>query len=115
MVIIAFDRGGRVSVPDSSPEEELPPVYFDMDRKLYRYFGMQKARFRDLWRLRTLWAYLRLLAGGWKLQKSTGDIYQRGGDVLIDPDGTVRFHHIAAGPADRSDPEALFRLVEESL
>ncbi|MGW8195734.1 MAG: SelL-related redox protein [Desulforhopalus sp.] len=112
LMIITFDRGSGSSASAGSPGEKTPAVYCDAERKLYRHFGMGKAGFWDLWHPGTLWAYLRLVAAGWTLQKSTGDIYQRGGDVLIDPGGTVRFHHVAAGPTDRPDPEDLFNLVE---
>ncbi|HSH13152.1 MAG TPA: SelL-related redox protein, partial [Desulfurivibrionaceae bacterium] len=38
-------------------------------------------------------------------------IHQRGGDVLIDPNGMVRLHHIGKGPADRPRVEDILRLV----
>lgn len=88
------------------------PYYYDADRQLYGYFGMLKASFWDLWGPRTLLAYLQLLQKGWKMLPSAGDIHQRGGDVLIDPGGRVRFHHIGSGPADRPDIERIFRVVE---
>ena len=40
-----------------------------------------------------------LALSGQKLQQSDGDISQRGGDVLIDPDGVVRLVHVGDGPA----------------
>lgn len=86
---------------------------YDSERKLYRYFGMLEARFWDLWGPRSLFAYLQLLLKGRKLEPSTADIHQRGGDVLIDPQGLVRFHHIGRGPADRPDIEKIFQVVEK--
>lgn len=91
------------------------PCYRDGERQLYRYFGMLRAGFCDLWGPRTLLAYLRLLLQGWKIVPSTADIHQRGGDVLIDPRGRVRFHHIGRGPADRPDLEKIFTLVEQKM
>ena len=88
------------------------PYYYDGDRQLYRYFGMLKAGFWDLWGPRTFAAYLRLLLKGRKILASKGDIHQRGGDVLVDPHGRVVFHHIGSGPADRPDLETIFNLVE---
>ncbi|MDX1815674.1 MAG: SelL-related redox protein, partial [Thermodesulfobacteriota bacterium] len=57
--------------------------------------------FWDIWGPRTWWVYLKEIVKGKKLEKSDGDIYQRGGDVLIDPGGTVRLHHVGVGPGDR--------------
>jgi len=48
------------------------------------------------------------------LKKSSGDIHQRGGDVLIDPHGIVRFHHVGSGPANRPAVDSLLRYVEEA-
>ena len=36
-----------------------------------------------------------------------GDIFQRGGDVLIDPTGIVALHHVGNGPADRPPVETI--------
>ena len=87
--------------------------YCDTERKLYRYFGMFDAKFWDLWGPSSLFAYLQLLLKGRKIESSTADIHQRGGDVLIDSQGVVRFHHIGRGPADRPDIEKIFQVVEE--
>lgn len=83
------------------------------ERKLYRHFGMLKAGFWDLWGPRSLFAYLLLLLKGRKIESSAADIHQRGGDVLIDPQGWVRFHHIGRGPADRPAIETIFQVVEK--
>ena len=90
-----------------------PFVYCsDSERKLYRHFGMLKAGFWDLWGPSSLFAYLQLLLKGRKIEPSTADIHQRGGDVLIDPQGWVRFHHIGRGPADRPNIETIFQVIE---
>lgn len=111
-IVISFESGGD-DLASHVGTEEVGGYYLDEDRSLYRYFGMHQAGFWDLWGLQTLWAYLRLIVRGRKLSKSTGDIYQLGGDVLLDPYSEVRFHRIAEGPGDRPDPETIFRLVEE--
>jgi hypothetical protein len=97
----------------SITESEMPFSYYvDEQRRLYKYYGILKAGFWDLWGGRSLWAYLRLLGKGRKVVKSHGDIYQRGGDVLVDPCGKIQFHHIGDGPADRPDLETIFNRVE---
>ncbi len=97
--------------------DEAPPFPYgyDSERQLYRYFGMLDAGFWDLWGPRTLLTYLRLLLKGWKLLPSTADIHQRGGDVLINPEGRVCFHHIGRGPADRPALEKIFKVIEKGM
>ena len=87
------------------------PLLVDETRDTYRNYGMLAASFWDIWGLKSLQAYLRALLRGEKLRHSQGDIYQRGGDVLIDPAGIVRLHHIGEGPADRPAIETLLRTL----
>jgi hypothetical protein len=77
------------------------PLLVDDTRETYRKYGMLSASFWDIWGPKTWWAYLKQVMKGERLRKSEGDIYQRGGDVLIDPNGIVSLHHVGAGPADR--------------
>jgi hypothetical protein len=77
------------------------PLLVDDTRETYRNYGMLSASFRDVWGPKTWRAYWKALVAGKRFRRSGGDIYQRGGDVLIDPCGTVVLHHVGAGPADR--------------
>ena len=91
------------------------PIIVDRDRELYEYFGMYKAGFWDLWGFSTWKVYLREMLKGNMPKAARDDIHQRGGDVLIDPEGMVRLHHIAKGPADRPEIENVIRIVESEL
>jgi len=73
---------------------------------------MLSASFWEIWGPKTWWAYLKEILKGEKLRKSEGDIAQRGGDVLIDPDGIVTLHHIGVGPADRPPVERLLQAID---
>ena len=100
IVIVTFesDSFARSYVAESGLEW---PLLVDRNRETYRYYGMLQASFWDLWGPRSWRAYLRELRKGEKLRPATGDIHQRGGEVLIDPEGIVRLHHVGDGPADR--------------
>jgi peroxiredoxin len=113
VIVIAFEPLRSVAVPVAEAEIRFP-YYVDEERQLYRYFGILKAGFWDLWGPRTWLIYLRLLLKGRKTIKSQGDIHQRGGDVLIDPQGIVRYHRIGSGPGDRPDPALICKLVANS-
>lgn len=86
------------------------PILVDEQRQLYRAYGMLAASFWDIWGPQTWWAYLKAILRGQKLQQSQGDISQRGGDVLIDPSGIVRLHHVGEGPADRPSVRQLLEV-----
>jgi hypothetical protein len=89
------------------------PLLIDSDRQVYRSYGMLTASFWDVWGPKTWLVYGRELLKGRKLEKSEDDIYQRGGDVLIDPAGIVRLHHVGDGPADRPEAGQIFRIITE--
>jgi len=114
VLVITFEPERSIALPLAEAAEVFP-YYVDKERQLYKYYGFLKAGFWDLWGPATWLSYLRLLLKGRKIIKSESDIYQRGGDVLIDPRSTIRFHHIGAGPADRPDPGVIFNLVENGL
>jgi len=88
------------------------PLLIDAEKKLYSAYGMTKAGFKDIWGYRTWKAYLKEIVQGRLPKKSSGDIYQRGGDILIDPQGIVRLHHVGKGPADRPSVESILTLLK---
>jgi alkyl hydroperoxide reductase subunit AhpC len=111
-VVVTFEAGflARAYVQDTGLEW---PLLVDEKRNLYRAYDMLKASLRDLWGPATLWAYGKeIMRGRWP-QKSSGDISQRGGDVLIDPAGVIRLHHIGRTPADRPPVERILEIVNK--
>jgi hypothetical protein len=58
---------------------------------------------------------LKEILKGHKPQKATDDIYQRGGDVLIDPEGNIHLHHVGIGPTDRPPIDTIFQILENKL
>lgn len=112
MAVVTFEAG-PVAL-GYAEETALPwPLLVDRDRSLYRGYGMLAASRGDVWNLRTARAYLAALLRGERLARSEGDPYQRGGDVLVDPEGIVRLHHVGAGPADRPPVEEILSRIPE--
>ncbi len=87
------------------------PILIDSTREVYKGYGMLSASFWDIWGIKTWEAYFKEILKGNKPKKGEGDIYQRGGDVLIDPTGIVRLHHIGDGPADRPSVKQILKVV----
>ena len=88
------------------------PLLVDEKRSLYRAYGMLNAGLLDLWGPATWWAYMKEMARGRLPKKPTGDVNQRGGDVLVDPSGIIRLHHVGKGPADRPPVASILRRIE---
>jgi hypothetical protein len=110
VAVVTFEAGflARQYVEDSGL---VWPLLVDEKRELYQGYGMLSASFWDIWGPKTWWAYLKAVLHGQKLRQSQGDVSQRGGDVLIDPEGFVRLHHVGEGPADRPSVAQLLAAI----
>lgn len=109
--VVSFDS--NLMVDRYVEETELPwPLLLDRERKLYHAFDMHRGKAWNLVGPAAMWAYFKLLLRG-KLPKKGGeDVAQLGGDVLIDPGGIVRLHHVSNGPAGRVSIEGLLAAIE---
>ena len=83
------------------------PILVDEERTLYKAYGLGAARTRHLIGPTTLKAYAQeALRGVWP-RRPVADTTQQGGDVLIDLEGIVRFHHVGAGSGYRPPIDAI--------
>ena len=87
------------------------PILLDGSRELYRAYSMGRGSRWAVFGPSSWWGYLKLLLRGRKLRLPTDDVHQLGGDVLIDPGGTVRLHHASRIPIDRPSVESLLEAV----
>ena len=110
MLIVTFES--RFSASDYTQEMVAAwPIVIDESRHLYKRYQMHKASFWDLWGPRTWWAYFKQVSKGKFPKRTTGDIHQRGGDVLIDQFGEIKLHHVGTGPADRPSVQSIIDII----
>ena len=83
------------------------PILIDENRDLYRAYGLERAKLRHLIGPTTLGAYAREAMAGVFPRRPVADTAQQGGNVLIDPTGIVRYHHIGAGSGYRPSLEEI--------
>lgn len=82
----------------------------DPERQVYQAFALKRLSWFQVFSPAALKLYLKLLRGGMKLERYAGeDIYQSGGDFLIDRDGNILLAHRSQDPADRP---ALVQLLD---
>ena len=89
------------------------PMMLDSQRQLYHQYGMERGGFWQVMGPHSWWGYIKLLARGRRLKSPTGDVRQLGGDVLIDPEGVIRFHHVTSTPIDRPEVPAILEVVTQ--
>jgi len=74
----------------------------DPERRAYQAFALKRLSWFQVFSPAALKLYWKLLRGGMKPEHYEGDdIYQSGGDFLIDHNGTILFAHRSQDPADR--------------
>jgi len=91
------------------------PLLVDESRRLYAAYDMHQGRVWDVWGPATWWAYVKLMVKGRLPRRPHSDVNQLGGDVLVDPAGVVRLHHVGNGPADRPSVQSLLDVVSSSV
>lgn len=89
------------------------PLLVDSERSLYHAYDMYRGHWWNIFGPASWAIYAKLLLQGRKLRAPTGDTQQLGGDVLIDPQGIVRLHHVGNGPADRPAVATLLDIVRK--
>lgn len=108
--IIGFDAGYLAQA--YVRQTKLPwPLLVDSERTLYAAYGMLRGSF---WRLHgpvAIVKYLWLTLQGYLPGKPGADWSQLGGDVLIDPQGIVRMHHVSLDSHDRPRVQAILDRV----
>ena len=112
VVVVTFQAGPLADA--YGRETELSwPLLVDDTLSLYRAYGIERGRLWDIWGPASWGAYAKLLSRGRKMKAPAGDVNQLGGDVLVDPQGIVRMHHIGSGPADRPPVSQLLDVIRQ--
>ena len=112
VIVVTFQAGPLVEMYVKQSALTWP-ILVDQTLSLYRAYDMGRADWWQLWSPSTLWLYAKLLARGRKLQRSAADVSQLGGDVLVDPNGIVRLHHVGQTPADRPSVDTILRTIRK--
>jgi hypothetical protein len=85
----------------------------DPKRKAYEAFALKRLSWFQVFSLTTLKLYFKLLREGMRREDhGEDDIYQGGGDFLLDREGNVLFAQRSQDPTDRPSVEALLREID---
>jgi len=85
----------------------------DPERQTYQAFALKRLSWFQVFAPAALKLYWKLLRGGMKPEHYEGDdIYQSGGDFLIDRNGNILFAHRSQDPADRPSVIELLQAID---
>ncbi|MBW2276544.1 MAG: AhpC/TSA family protein [Deltaproteobacteria bacterium] len=115
VLVVSFGEPERVAwlVEDLN----LPfRVAADPSRGVYQAFGLAKASFFRVWHPRVIVKYMKLIRSGMKIphRDVAADLWQLGGDFVIDADGVVRYTYYSEGPEDRPSVDELIAELSSS-
>jgi alkyl hydroperoxide reductase subunit AhpC len=100
VIVVTFEQEWRAKRYIDEIKLEWP-LCIDHDRALYQAYGMERGSRKKVLGVGNWWHYIKLILHGRRVQRPTGDIYQLGGDVIVDPQSMVRFHFVSETPVDR--------------
>jgi hypothetical protein len=110
VLVLTFESSAMAGL--YAREAELPwPLLVDTSRAVYREYQMRRGAAWEIWNPVWWGRYVELMVQGRRLRAPTGDVYQLGGDVLVDPLGRIALHRVERGPADRPPVEDLLEPV----
>lgn len=93
-------------------KERLPfPILRDPRRDGYKCFGIERKNARTIWSPGTVWYYIKRAFQGRLPEKVKADLYQLGGDVLLDADGSVLWVYRSQNPADRPSVDEILKHI----
>ena len=92
------------------------PVVSDPERKAYAAFALGKTRMLTFLRLDVLWHYLRLMFRGWipKSPQEGADLWQLGGDFVLDRAGCLVYAHPSGDAVDRPNSAELLEAMRRA-
>jgi hypothetical protein len=88
-------------------------AYFgDPARAVYAALGFERASFARVWLHPAVWRrYAALIARGRRPHPPGQDVYQLGGDAVLDAGGRLRWVYASAGPEDRPAVDDLLAVL----
>ncbi len=115
IVVISFAEPQRLA--QYQEYHQWPFVILaDPKRTAYDAFALKRLSWLQVFSPATLKLYWRLLREGKKREDyGKDDIYQSGGDFLIDRDGNLLFAHRSRDPADRPTAAKLLEIIDRKL
>jgi len=114
IVVISFAEPRRLAPYEA--QHQWPFVMLaDPKRTAYDAFALKRLSWFQVFSPATLKLYWRLLREGKKREDyGKDDIYQSGGDFLIDRDGNLLFAHRSRAPADRPTAATLLQIIDRN-
>ena len=108
VVLIAYDRPGLLGTKMMRGLDVPYTILFDTDRVAYQRWGLGRTGPFGAWLSPVLsWRYLKLLLRGERFLGFAPDMYQLGGDFILDGGHRITFAHRMTNNGDRAEVSVL--------
>jgi len=115
VVLVAYDRPGLVGTKLMRGLDVPYTIVFDPERSAYRSWGMGRTGLLGAMLSPELnWRYLKLLLRGERFLGFAPDMFQLGGDFVLDRGHRIAFAHRMKDNGDRAQVSTLFRELERA-
>lgn len=114
VIVITFAT--PVQLAAFAREASLPfLVVTDVERKAYRAFALGQTSLGGFLRFGVIWQYLKLIFLGWMPRKpaADADVWQLGGDFVLDPEGRLVYAYASKDATDRPSNDALLQAMRQ--
>jgi len=113
VIAVSFADGWRIDA--FRAERDWPmPIVSDPERRLYHAFGIDRLPWWRVWTPGVLARSAVLIARGYRPRRPTEDIYQGGGNVVLDGRGQLVWRRVGRGPDDRPSVETLLDAMKRA-
>ena len=115
--VVAITFSSPVEALKLSQELKLPfPLVSDSEKEAYKIFELGAARLKDFLSPKVLWKFMGRILTGWlpSLGYSKEDLFQLGGDFLVDAKGEVVYVFKSLSPADRPTIQFLLDQLQKA-
>jgi len=117
--VVAITFSSPVEALKLSQELKLPfPLVSDSQKEVYKIFELGAARLKDFLSPKVLWKFMGRIITGWlpSMGYSKDDLFQLGGDFVVDTKGDVVYAFKSSSPAERPTiPFLLEQLQKRTL
>lgn len=113
VAVVTFEQRWRAEAYAKETGIEWP-LLIDASHELYAAYQMERGSPLKVMGIANWLGYLKLMFRGRRVRRPTDDIYQLGGDVLIDEKKIIRYHFVSERPVDRPTVESLKQIIAES-
>jgi len=115
VAVVSFAEPGKL-VPYQEHHQWPFTILADPQRVAYRKFALKRLSWFHVFSPATLRLYWKLLREGMKRENyGKDDIYQSGGDFLLDRDGNILFAQRSQNPSDRPSASRLLQVIDELI